>query len=179
MKNLVVMTAFRGSEPYEPYVAKCAHSWNLWCKKHGHEFIFWDELPDGNSDVPATFQRMRVLDVIEKSESKDCEQISLVDYDTFIFPWADNYFDKTNKEFAAVNDWGYSSHLNRSIQMVKNTWFPKSTVNWGNYFNAGFFTFGWKHRPVLDAVYNFYKTQYDLWLKTNMSRRQAALRPAA
>jgi len=167
---MVIMTAFKDGGSYEPYVERCAYSWNLWCRQHGHDFIFWDEKPENPSNAPATFLRMKIFDVLDTVEnSKDYDQFSLVDYDTFVFPWCDDYFKLTEGKFSAVPDAGHVSSLNRSIQMVKENWFPDSSVNWGNYFNAGFFTFGWEHRPVLESVFNFFESEKEKWLHFNKS----------
>ena len=168
MKKLVVMLAFKGDKPYDPYVERCAYSWNFWCNKHGHDFIFWDEAIEDMRQTPATFQRMRIFDVLDKNGMTH-EEVSLVDYDTFIFPWTDDYFKLTNGKFSGVPDAGFAPQINRSIQMVKENWFPNSKVNWGNYINAGFFTFTREHRKALEAVYSFYKTEQEKWKKANNS----------
>jgi hypothetical protein len=54
--------------------------------------------------------------------------------------------------------------------MVKDNWFPHSNVHWSTYFNAGFMTFSWKHRPIFESVFRFRLTEFDKWLVVNGSK---------
>lgn len=169
MKNLVVMPAFKKNGDFQPYVYRCANSWQHWCKKYGIDFIFWDEPIYSMDEMTPTFQKTAIFKALRKYEVFGHDQISVVDYDTYIFPWAENYFLLTENEFSAVNDNGEAGPLNRSIQMVKENWYPKSPVRWANYFNSGFITFGWKHEEVFNDTLEFYKKEHEKWLKVNKS----------
>jgi hypothetical protein len=171
--GVICMTAMMGTDtpPHQPFVQKCAYSWHHWAEKHGYDFILLDEEFEDQKKVPGIFQRMKILENLEKNGLK-YDQICAVDWDTFIMPWAPNFFRIVNGEFGGVVDGGYAPALNRSIRMVRENWFPQisnNVLSWANYFNGGFVVYGKKHKPALDAVYDFFHREYKKWCETNKS----------
>jgi hypothetical protein len=171
MKNVVCMTAMRGptTPPHQPFVQRCAYSWHAWCEKHGYQFIFLETEFEDQAKVPGIFQRMKIIDALEKNKI-EFEQVCAVDWDTFIMPWAPDFFKMVDGNFGGCPDGGYAPALNRSIRMVRENWFPTVTdVSWENYINGGMVIYSKKHKKALDEVYEFFHREYKKWCEVNKS----------
>jgi hypothetical protein len=168
------MTAMMGENtpPHQPFVGRCAYSWHKWAETHGDQFILLDKEFEDQKKVPAIFQRMKIMDVLDKNNIS-YDKIAVVDWDAFIMPWAPDFFEMVGDNFGGVVDGGYAPALNRSIRMVHENWpefkISGEKVSWANYINGGFIVYNKRHRSTLDYVYNFFTTEYDKWCKTNKS----------
>lgn len=171
MKNVICMPAMvaQGAPPPEPFVQRCAYSWHNWATKHGYEFYFIDSEFEDSRKVPTVFQRMKLLEALDKN-SIQYDKVCAVDWDTFIMPWAPDFFPIVGDTFGATADEGYAPALNRSIRMARENFFPEVTdLRWSNYFNGGFVIYDKKHKPALDEVYEFFHTKNEQWCKANKS----------
>lgn len=169
MKNVVVMPNFRVSGVEDPpFVENCMLSWKQWCDRHDCMFLVIDEPMHDYKEMPPQMQKMYSLMVLKGNDIK-FDQIAQVDYDTFILPHCPNFFETTNHCFGAGLDAGFGPQLNRSIQMCKKHWFPKSQITWSTYFNSGFIVYNDRHAAVFEDVLKFYRTKKDEWLAANKS----------
>ena len=171
MKNVICMTAMMGKDtpPHQPFVQRCAYSWHKWAEAHNSDFILLDKEFEDQKKVPGIFQRMKILEALEKN-GLEYDQVCAVDWDSFIMPWAPDFFKIVDGNFGGCADAGYAPALNRSIRMTRENFFPTVTdVSWANYINGGMVIYNKKHKKALDDVYDFFHREYKKWCEVNKS----------
>ena len=136
------------------YVPCTAAAWDSWCRKHGAEFLLLTEPAGGDAlaDLPPTFERWFQLESLLEQYGTDAT-FAFVDADTMIRWDTPNLFDLAGEEFTAVRDWS-SSWIHRSIKLFQ-PFFPGTTLDWWDYFNAGMVILNAKHLEVTRALIAF------------------------
>lgn len=168
-KNIVVMPNYSETGITPRFITNSISAWRTWCEKNDCIFL---ELTEKIADfklIPPQMQKMWTLEILLSNEI-EFNQVAQVDYDTFPLPECPNFFNLTGNKFAAVLDNGFGPSINRSIQMVKQNWYPGVDVNWDNYFNSGFIIYNQTHLPVFKAIQNFYEEKRGEWMQQNRSK---------
>jgi len=151
------------------FIHNTIKAWEIWCNKNKCKFILLtDKIIDFNL-IPPQMQKMWTMDILLENNI-EFDQVAQVDYDTIPLPHCPNFFNFTNNNFSAVLDNGFGPTLNRSIQMVKENWYPNILVNWDNYFNSGFIIYNKKHKDIFKAIQNFYEEKRFEWINKNKSK---------
>src|SRR6266702_4732699 len=111
-------------------------TWKWWCAQRGIEFVVIDQPLGGAeyADMPPTIKRWFAPELLIRQGGKDT-RIAVVDADTMIRWDAPDFFEET-RGFAAVRG-NSASWITQSIAAYQHL-FPDISLNWWEYFNAGF-----------------------------------------
>lgn len=152
------MPVFSVGEEQE-FVKHCKRAWKAWCDKFGYEFIIMDTPVYDLTEIPPTFQRFWILDIL-KDNGIEFDQVAQVDYDTYPTDVCGDFFQLTDNKFAAVLDTGWLPALNRITRTFAQYYFPDTVVTVDDYFNAGMIVYNASHKPHFEKIREFYIKEY-------------------
>jgi len=154
-KNVTAQSSIGHSNRHQGYEYGIK-SWKAWAEKNGHEVYIMSELLCPESHMLITWQRWRVLDILEHNQI-EYDQVLVVDADSIIHPNCPNFFELTNHEFTSTLTDGDFEWVNRAINGYSKLFFNKDyCIPSFYFFQTGFVIVNKKHKDFFDKVFEFY-----------------------
>jgi len=131
-------------------------SWRKWCEKNGHELVILDTLLVPESEMLITWQRWKVLDILEHNEI-EYDQVLVVDADTIVHPDCPNFFEETDRKFCSVPSEGCYEWAGRAINGYSKMFFDcEDYIKIYEFFMTGFVIVNKDHKEFFDKVFAWY-----------------------
>ena len=132
-------------------------SWRKWCEKHNYKLIILDELLLPEEEMLITWQRWKVLDILEYNEV-EFDQVLVVDADTLIHPDCPDFFQLTDGKLSSVRGQGCHEFMGRGIREYSRLFFDKDwSIKVFECFQTGFVILNKSHKEFFNKVFQFYE----------------------
>tara|TARA_R100000664_G_scaffold15057_1_gene23472 strand:- start:10293 stop:11096 length:804 start_codon:yes stop_codon:yes gene_type:complete len=155
-KNVTAQSSIGHSNRHQGYEYGI-NSWKAWAEKNGHEVYIMSELLCPESHMLITWQRWRVLDILEHNQI-EYDQVLVVDADSIVHPNCPDFFELTNNQFTSVLTDGDYEWVNRAINgYSKMFWNKGFCIPSYEFFQTGFVIISKKHKWFFDKVFDFYE----------------------
>tara|TARA_B100000131_G_scaffold56695_1_gene51987 strand:+ start:105 stop:839 length:735 start_codon:yes stop_codon:yes gene_type:complete len=152
-KNIVFITSMPG-EVDTSYQQYSFNTWKWWCKRNNVELFHLSEPLTDVKYMKPTWQRWYSLEILE-SNNIEYDQVAMVDVDTMVRWDTPNFFELTDRKFAACVDNDNISWVKQSIDGYKHL-FKDVVVDWESYFNCGFIVLNEKHKNLCKNIVKFW-----------------------
>lgn len=128
-------------------------AWKKWAALNDKHIFVYNHI---DTKIDPRWMKYEVFNIL-KSRGLDYERILYVDSDTIPSPKTPDIFELSDK-FAAVENFGSLDHVIRSIENYGEL-FPKSKLQYTEYFNTGLMLFNKSHKEMLE--------RFNKWRKEN------------
>ena len=152
MKNVVFIVNIKGKYPPD-FFEYCFNTWDFWTKKNNALLFVLEDYFDGVRNVVPHLQKYFAFEVLRKNKI-DFDQVAIIDADTMVKWDCPNFFDISENSFRAVLDDELPKWVIASLGTYQFL-FPKTTVNWWEYFNSGVMVLNKRHAPILSEFVAF------------------------
>jgi hypothetical protein len=144
----------KGARSDLSYLQFSLATWRPWCAANDVRLIVADRCVEGELGAcPPTVQRWKVARDLLTTLPAGC-RLAVVDGDTMVRWDAPNFTLFQPGQLSAVRS-GTADWIWRSIEAYQR-FFPSTTLNWCDYFNAGVVVVDHHHIDLLDAFLQFY-----------------------
>ena len=126
-----------------------------WCDKNDCELFVLDEEVLPHSQMPVSWQRYYVFDLLEANEI-DYYQVMYVDADTIPHPDCPNVFEMSDRKFCFVHNEGSYDWILRSIENYSKYFFDGYMIPWCDYFDSGMMIFNKDHKEFFAKIIEFF-----------------------
>jgi hypothetical protein len=152
-RNVVFMVAIPTGQNLS-HVQYAVRTWSHWCRRNGATLFVWDKPLEDVQLMKPTWQRYSSFQILEQHRI-DCDRVAQVDADTMVRWDCPNFFDREDGGLGVVRDCTPRFQL-RCLQAYQH-FFPGVEVPWYDFFNAGVMLLERRHRPLCQAVLDFYR----------------------
>lgn len=152
MKNVVFIVNIQGKYPPD-FFEYCFNTWKFWTKKNNVSLFILEKPFDGAENLAPHLQKYFAFKALAKNKI-DFDQVAIVDADTMIKWDCPNFFNISADSFRAVLDDELPKWVIASIKTYQAL-FPKTTLDWWEYFNSGVMILNKKHDPILSGFIDF------------------------
>lgn len=152
MKNAIFIVNIKGKYPPD-FFEYCFNTWDFWAKKNNATLFVLEKPFDGAKRLAPHLQKYFAFEVLKKNKI-DFNQVAIIDADTMVKWDCPDFFAISKNNFRAVLDDELPKWVNASISTYQFL-FPKTTVNWWEYFNSGMMVFNKNHRNILARFIKF------------------------
>lgn len=160
MKNIIFIINIKNpSRPdRDKMYGLSIESWKRWAENNNSEVFVLEEPVVPIDQMTPIIQRHYVFELLE-NEGIEYDQILMVDADTIVHPYCDNFFNQTYHQFCAVHNDGDYDWLIRSVENYEYEFFGNSSVPidsiW-SYFNTGFMITNKDFKYIHETILKFY-----------------------
>lgn len=154
MKNVIFIVNIHGK--YKPdFFEYCFNTWSFWAEKNNAILFVLEKPYVGAESLAPHLQKYFAFEILRKN-GVDFNQVAIVDADTMVKWNCPNFFDISPENFRAVLDDELPKWVAASIETYRPL-FPKTTLDWWEYFNSGFMLFNKSHEDLLSRFISFFK----------------------
>ena len=155
MKDIVFIPVIDLGNGRSSKYDRCIDSWKRWCDKNDCELFVLDEEVLPHSQMPVSWQRYYVFDLLEANEI-DYDQVMYVDADTIPHPDCPNVFEMSDRKFCFVHNEGSYDWILRSIENYSKYFFDGYMIPWCDYFDSGMMIFNKDHKEFFAKIIEFF-----------------------
>lgn len=152
-QNVVFITAVNYPEKIN-YAEFSFYTWQQWCEKNDTLLFTWDVKKEKSDTMRPTWMRYKMFDILDR-QGIDFDQVAMVDADTMVRWDCPDFFKITDGKFCAVHDSRRCMWVRKSIRVYRHL-FPGVTLDYRDYFNAGFVIVNQKHRTLFNDMLDLY-----------------------
>jgi hypothetical protein len=156
MKNVVFIVNIKGNYPPD-FFEYCFNTWDFWTKKNNASLFVLEKPFSGAEGLAPHLQKYLAFEILRKNKI-DFYQVAIVDADTMVKWDCPNFFNISRNSFRAVLDDELPKWVNASLATYQFL-FPKTTVNWWEYFNSGLMILNKAQASVLSEFVAFTVTK--------------------
>lgn len=152
MKNVVFIVNIKGKYPPD-FFEYCFNTWSFWTKTNNTVLFVLEKPLSGTEKLAAHLQKYYAFEVLSRNKIA-FNQIAIVDADTMIKWDCPNFFNISRDSFRAVLDDELPKWVLASLTTYQFL-FPKTNVNWWEYFNSGVMILNKSHESILAEFIQF------------------------
>lgn len=153
MKNAVFIVDIKENNHIHDFSQYCISTWTFWSKKNNVEFFVLKKPFHAIANKSPHLQKYFAFESLREN-GIDAEKVAIVDSDTMIRWDCPDFFKVLSGNFQAVLDDELPKWTTRSIQAYQDL-FPRTQLNWWEYFNSGFMIVEKETAPSLKDFVDF------------------------